>query len=64
MAVKSSHKKIVTQEEGITAIFGDDQLIGIIYNDTKLRVKRCYFVEEMGVEDIASLMERDETVVG
>lgn len=61
MTVKAPYKKIITEEQGIMAIFGDGELIGIIHNDTKTHAKRCFKVEEMAIEDIAGLMERDDT---
>lgn len=62
MTVKAPFKKITTEEQGIMAVFGDGELVGIIYNDIKTHAKRCFKVEEMGIEEIAGLMERDDTI--
>lgn len=61
MVVKAPYKKITTEEHGVMGIFGDGKLVGIIHNDISSHVKRVYEVSEMGIDDIASLMERDET---
>lgn len=61
MTVKAPFKKITTEEQGVMCIFGDGEIVGIIFNDTKSRAKKCYKVEEMDIEDIGGLMERDET---
>lgn len=62
MGIKTGFKETHTSEEGVRCIFGDGNLIGVIHNDTKNKLKRVYSVTEMSVEEIASLMEHNVPV--
>ncbi len=49
--------KIEVKEEGVATITFEGELVGIIYNDTKSKAKRIFHVKEMGVEEIADLIQ-------
>lgn len=62
MTAKLSYKEITTEEVGVTCITADGVFVGIIYSDMKTRSKKMYKVEEMSVEEITALIQKEVDV--